>query len=393
MAMVRRALLIALLAVAALHVLATAIHRKLGKRLVNLEDLFGYLLIPDNSTTEFTTDQIHFTGPTGLYGKSLLLMNVETNGVICASILMVDKSKENSATARFSSPVSGNVHFRWLQSNDTSHSDLMITADLYHVHNKENVSKHEDNCNILQLVFDPDDRGPGKSVGDLDTRLGKLKVSRNYNRYKFKRLYRDAELDLHPGPQRSLYLVLFESKHEDVFLACAKIRYDRPIGARGDLETRIVYSSTVAGYKIHELPVKPAKSVGQNENSCLTTKFVYNPLNIDLNSMPPNGYGTQEQYAVGDLSGKLLGRNNETLLVPGGQELTGDYWDAFLPLQGRYSIVHRSLVIYKNTQYPESHLLAEPWICGSVILYEAPDFKHPKKIFTAQASFRYPTVS
>nr|CAI5853950.1 unnamed protein product [Callosobruchus analis] len=423
-------------------------NEKLGKRLVNLEDIFGYLLIPDNSTTEFTSDQIHFTGPTGLYGKSLLLMNVETNGVICASILMVDKSKESSATARFSSPVSGNVHFRWLQSNDSSHSDLMITADLYHVHNKENVSKslqytehswkvyvtdvlesdndrHEDNCNILQLVFDPDDRGPGKSVGDLDSRLGKLKVSRNYNRYKFKRLYRDAELDLHPGPQRSLYLVLLERKHEDIFLACAKIRYDKPIGARviiqsggikgdvlltqhtkfeptflhfnlttsrGDLETRIVYSSTVAGYKIHELPVKPAKSVGQNENSCLTTKFIYNPLKIDLNSMPPNGYGTQEQYAVGDLSGKLLGRNNETLLVPGGQELSGDYWDAFLPLQGRYSIVHRSLVIYKNTQYPESHLLAEPWICGSVIMYEAPDFKHPTKIFTAQASFRYPTV-
>lgn len=59
------------------------------------------------------------------------------------------------------------------------------------------------------------------------------------------------------------------------------------------------------------------------------------------------GFGTQEQYAVGDLSGKLLGRNNETALVENGQELIGDYWDTFLPLQGVYSIVHRSLVIYK----------------------------------------------
>lgn len=59
--------------------------------------------------------------------------------------------------------------------------------------------------------------------------------------------------------------------------------------ARGDLETRIVYSSTVAGYKIHELPIKPAKSGGLYENSCLTTKFIYNPLKTDLSVIPPNG--------------------------------------------------------------------------------------------------------
>lgn len=59
--------------------------------------------------------------------------------------------------------------------------------------------------------------------------------------------------------------------------------------ARGDLETKIVYSSTVSGYKIHELPIKPSRAVGQNENSCLTTNFVYNPLKINLNNVPPNG--------------------------------------------------------------------------------------------------------
>lgn len=59
--------------------------------------------------------------------------------------------------------------------------------------------------------------------------------------------------------------------------------------ARGDIETKLVYSSSVAGYKIHELPIMPAKTVGQTENSCLTTKFVYNPNNVDLNAVPPNG--------------------------------------------------------------------------------------------------------
>lgn len=60
-----------------------------------------------------------------------------------------------------------------------------------------------------------------------------------------------------------------------------------------------------------------------------------------------SGLGTQEQYLIGDLSGKLLGRNNVSGLVPGSQELHGEYWDTFLPLQGWHSIMHRSIVIYK----------------------------------------------
>lgn len=59
------------------------------------------------------------------------------------------------------------------------------------------------------------------------------------------------------------------------------------------------------------------------------------------------GLGTQDQYPIGDLSGKLLKRNNETELIPGTQELSGNYWDAYLPLQGRHSVIHRSLIVYK----------------------------------------------
>nr|XP_023029851.1 uncharacterized protein LOC111517802 [Leptinotarsa decemlineata] len=421
---------------------------KLGKELVNLEDTFGYLILPENQTTEYTTKELRMNGPLGLYGKSLLLKNLDTGSRICSSLTMADRTKEKTAVARFGTPIAGNVYFRWFSTKD-NHSDMLITTDLYHVRNVENHTKfskytehfwkiyvtdilesdHDRNdCNILQLVFDPDAKGPGKGVGDIDSRVGKVKVSTDYNKFKFKTLFRDEQLVLLPsdlaGPQRRLYLVLFERKHEDVFLGCAKIRYENPVNARviiqsggikgdirmtqhtrfeptflnfnlttarGDIETRIVYSSTVAGYKIHELPIKPAKSVGKNENSCLTTKFIYNPSNTDINTTPPSGFGTQDQYPVGDLSGKLLGRNNQSVLVEGGQELNGLYWDVYLPLQGRFSIVHRSLVIYKNTQYPTSEIIAEPWICGGITLYE-PNFEYQKQIFTAQVIFRYPTV-
>lgn len=59
--------------------------------------------------------------------------------------------------------------------------------------------------------------------------------------------------------------------------------------SKGDIETKLVYGVTVAGYKIHELPTKPAKTVGQNENACLTTKYVYNPNKYEIGNSPPNG--------------------------------------------------------------------------------------------------------
>lgn len=231
---------------------------KLGKKLINLEDTFGYLVIPDNATVKYKTSDLKTNGPLGLYGKSVLLKNVESEKEICASIVMIDKSKEKTAVAKFSTPVAGDIYFRWFSTKD-NHSEMLITTDLYHVHNKENFTKsskftehkwkiyvtdilesdnerHKDNCDILQLAFDPDDKGEGKGYGDVDVRLGKLKVSTDYNKYKFKRLYRDEELILLPGdltgPQRRLYIVIFESKHEDVFLGCSKIRYEHPINAR-----------------------------------------------------------------------------------------------------------------------------------------------------------------
>jgi len=56
-----------------------------------------------------------------------------------------------------------------------------------------------------------------------------------------------------------------------------------------DLETRLRYATKVASYKIHELHPEPAKSVGFTVDSCLTTKKMFNPLNIDEKIVPPPG--------------------------------------------------------------------------------------------------------
>lgn len=42
-------------------------------------------------------------------------------------------------------------------------------------------------------------------------------------------------------------------------------------------------------YKIHELPPEPAKNVGNIIDPCLTTKKLFNPLNIVEKDVPPAG--------------------------------------------------------------------------------------------------------
>lgn len=48
-------------------------------------------------------------------------------------------------------------------------------------------------------------------------------------------------------------------------------------------------------------------------------------------------------------------------------------------------------IFHRNTQYSESSIPGEPWICGAITLYE-PNFIYQKPVFTAQVIFRYPTV-
>ena len=62
------------------------------------------------------------------------------------------------------------------------------------------------------------------------------------------------------------------------------------------------------------------------------------------------GLGTQDQYAIGDLSGKLQGRKegvHSRDILPGSSKLSGLYWDTYLPLSGINSVVHRSIVVHK----------------------------------------------
>ncbi|XP_043461697.1 uncharacterized protein LOC122498151 [Leptopilina heterotoma] len=422
--------------------------QNLGKSVIDLTEKLGPLQMPGNETGSIEVPGLSFTGENGLWGKGLIFKDAYSSRIICASIMVLNKNSERVAEARFHNSVGGSVWFRWLGGQAGENiTETVIYSNLHRVdqltpsavdyteHNWkiyvtdifEPGSKDKSNCNILQAIFDPDNAGVNKSIGDIDMRLGKIKISENLSKRR-KYSFRDPKLDLLPndfiGSHRLLYLVIFHPTHTDSFLACAKIEYRKPVmakaiinaqGVKGevsfnqespfaptwlnislnpinDLETRLRYETRIAAYKIHELPEEPAKFVEPVGESCTTTKKMYNPINIDDNTLPPPGFGTQDQYAIGDLSGKLQNRKEGSMhfdILDGSSKLSGVYWDTNLPLSGSHSVIHRSLVLHKYNESDNKSI--SPWVCA-VILHHSPKNTGPLSLTTAQVIFRYPLV-
>lgn len=222
---------------------------RLGKELVNFDDKLGYLTMPGNETSTWE-HELSLTGQEGLWGKSLLLVNPELGFRICATITTRDANIDHIAEARFHTPIGGSIFFRWLAAKESHHRDTLIYSNLYHLtefsQNAAQFTNHswkiyvtdifdtdterpETNCNVLQLVFDQQNQGDGKAIGDIDRRLGSIQIATHFERYMVREIYHDEALVLLPSdlnvPQRQLYIVIFDNLHPEVFLSCAKIRH------------------------------------------------------------------------------------------------------------------------------------------------------------------------
>lgn len=230
---------------------------RMGKELFNFDDSLGYVQLPGNesSTWEAPAD-VSLTGPRGLWGSSLLLSSEEFR--ICATITTQTMDNiEHIAEARFHSPIGGSIYFRWLAATESAQRDTLIYTNLFHLteFSQESAAftnhswkiyvtdifdtdaeRAEANCNVLQLVFDQQNEGAGRAIGDIDRRLGSLSVATKADRQLVREVFHDTPLMLLPsdltGPQRQLYVVVFDNLHPDVFLGCAKIRHVQPRSVR-----------------------------------------------------------------------------------------------------------------------------------------------------------------
>ncbi|XP_031640527.1 uncharacterized protein LOC116352238 isoform X2 [Contarinia nasturtii] len=423
---------------------------KVGQKLIEFDDHLGYLQLPGNESTTWEISQV-ISKKQMIWGKSLVLQNLDSGSYACATIVTIEDNIDHLAEARFHSPIAGSIYFHWLTAKDTMHRLNMITSNLFHVDNtsdrspftthswkifvtdifETNAEKSQINCNVLQLIYDPQNMGAGKSLGDIDGRVGEIKVAKDVYRQEIKQVFNDNELILIPsdltGPHRQLFVVVYDHLHENRFLACAKIRNLRtriaksifnsngvkgevtihqrsPFeptwlnftvhSAKNELRENTEYLRDLAGFQIKNLPPNP--TMANLHTFCDSTGDIYNPSDIENDKKPPAGYGTQDQYPVGDLSGKLQMRNNEyphnyLLPITPGNELNGIYWDVFLPMQGWYSIVHRGLTIERYNRTDAANTTRSNWVCGTLTLYQE-NRQYQLPMVTAQVLFRYPIV-
>ncbi|XP_075687765.1 uncharacterized protein LOC142656723 [Rhinoderma darwinii] len=90
------------------------------------------------------------------------------------------------------------------------------------------------------------------------------------------------------------------------------------------------------GFHIHLLPVS-----GTFDDPCSNAliRGHFNPFSIEMSMSPGAGNGTDDEYEVGDISGRRRSLHNQ-------DNVTNQYTDMNFPLSGTHSILGRSLVIH-----------------------------------------------
>ncbi|KAI2811849.1 hypothetical protein BLOT_003029 [Blomia tropicalis] len=177
---------------------------------------------------------------------------------------------------------------------------------------------------------------------------------------------------------RPLFLVLYSDSKVPVSCASIDTIQSKRVVARFDNDPHLVgqvmfsqespidptlvdielkHNEYAYSYGIDELPTisRHNEEIKQCAN---INNIIYNPANISPFSVPIEGLGTSDQYAIGDLSGKygtLLQKQDEKISTV----------DFNLPLFGKNSIVGRALVFYApngttvgcaNLEQPETEM-------------------------------------
>ncbi|KAG1649777.1 Cell surface superoxide dismutase [Cu-Zn] 6 [Nymphon striatum] len=383
----------------------------LGSILHNLEKEHGQLTLSINETEiEFIDATLKLVGQKTIWGRSILLTSSK-RVKYCANIITLHEVK--TAKAKIFSPIAGDIIIRENQYSDTTiFTNLFNIGDAYTssaefpwrvlvsdvLDRNANKGGGQESCNYLRSIFDPDGIDGSNcsesshkacKVGQLTGKHGGVKIgstnSRNSRKFFVDTHYPIIDFE----GIRSTFVVVYGNDLK--IMACGKISIIKPRDLLARFSSDDVrgyirftqespYDPTIVavnldnlqnrgkGYHIHEFP----KPYQLDENQPLCTEEAvgghFNPFQVDKEKSPLPGFGTTDQYEVGDLSGKFGFFEGNTI--------TAHYVDFNLPMYGMHNIVGRSVVIH----YPTGGR----WICANI--------EYMKEITTAIATFYYPVI-
>ena len=360
----------------------------------DLSGKFGDLEGP-NSSLSRTDNSISLFGIYSIIGRSVVIHRQDGSRFVCANIGYPPDSLNSSSTifySPFRASVSGNIYVRQYRESMTSVyvNTLLLSGDTvpslghsWHVHENP-IQANDSTCMSAGGHYNPravdtssanysQNCGPLNplqcEVGDLSSKGGPIHFSEERGRL----LYTDTDLPISPTAEdlsiANLSLVVHQANGSGSRLSCANLTqllgreaaavFSEEDGVSGTItfSQRTPFDPTTVmidlknlsfragGYHVHDTPI----GAGDDKCSEQFTGGHWNPHNVT----DPVINGTNDQYEVGDLSGKFgsLSMVNDTCMT---------FVDQNLPLFGANSVIGRSVVI---------HLQGDnsPWICANIV--------------------------
>ncbi|XP_002734284.1 uncharacterized protein LOC100377119, partial [Saccoglossus kowalevskii] len=349
----------------------------------------------------YTVTSVELTGVHSIQGRSILLDNGSDR--VCATISL--NQDIINAVAILHMPVAGVILFQQLASDSTAvttiDTDLFYvdgtTGDVYDwsVYTNTNGVDYETSnsgkCDDTISVYNPigsDNTNCGTSmqencqIGHLSGKLAGLTIGT----YKGVAINHFVDTNLPLSGENSIIgrtLVILTSNGEK--LACGYITQlnkrkvtsefnsDGVTGTISFSQSSSLHPTLVEvnlnnlqnqahTYHVHEFPVPHRKTTDDSLCNSYSVGGHWNPYNV----VDSPATGTNDQYEIGDLSGKYG--------TISGTSFSGSYIDFNLPLFGQNSIIGRSIVIHKSD--------GSRWVCANI--------NYPTSTLTAIAVFNAP---
>ena len=320
-----------------------------------------------------------------------MLQDQTTSTRICATLEV--EGSHRTAVAVFPATVAGHVVLRQLTSSSSAPTSMF--ADLYHVANTASAVQDSVMLKVCSGTLTADDTAVTldnrcQNIGSEVQTLGSFNVGTTKASARKGLVLNNTALS---GASTVLNKVIAIVASNGTIVSCATLREltsreATTIISRDGVSGRFVFmqpspydATTVmvhlsnlrnlaSGYHIHSWPV-PQK-LDKSEMVCDASHVSghFNPYGVIVSSSPAAGTGTDDQYEIGDLSGKYGLLNNK-------DSVNDTYTDWNLPLFGTNSILGRSVVIHKLAG-------AARWVCSNV------QYTGTMKI--ASIMFTYPVI-
>lgn len=368
---------------------------------------FGYLSGKASLSATYRDPNLPLFGTNSIIGRSMVIHKDLPGGPrwICSTILPTVTMV--TAVVKFTYPVIGYMILR----QATWYSETQIYAELnyaagsltptinhdWHIHQFQvggdmlatasrcaSVGPHYNPYNVsldgdYSTACNPANQFRCE-LGDLVGKHGQLNI-RTSSGGKQKYFFTDMQLPL-SGPQSVIgrSIVIHDANSGSGRLSCANV-YEKPkrtaavtswtsadtsasvtgsvkfsqestdtLSGISEIKVELAgLADTAGGYHVHLYPTRGAQIAQEHRCQGVDVGGHHNPFNAPY---PGPTSGTDDQYEIGDLSGKsgfLTGTRYST-----------DVEDTNLPMEGPLSIVGRSVVIHKND------VSASRWVCGNI---------------------------